>query len=629
MAARLATLGLLAGIGAASFIPEPQGVTKVLSEKYPGASIEYKRTELCETTPGAGGQTFDANMFFWYFAEARNNPETAPTSIYVAGGPGTSSFDNANNFPCFINEDVNSTTLNEFSWNTNVNMLYIDQPVGVGFSYTSLTEGTYDYLTETFTPLAEGEAVPETNVTFVRATKSNPEYAPLVNTTTTAAKYMWKFAQVWFQEFPEHQTSSEEISLWGTSYAGFWGPGFFSYFLDQNAAIESGSIADKNDKALALSTLGLGNSCLDSLIQGPSFPEFAMNNTFGFKSYSEETYAMAVANITAPEVGCNDLIAACRKAADAEDPESKGNNDSVNEICATASQVCFGVVQGAFTALSGRSPFDISLVNPAVYPPEQSFMFLNQRWVQEALGVPLNFSISNDIITSTFFGITGDPMRRSVASIEHLLDNGVSVALYYGDLDYRCSWFAGEDLSLAMDYPGAAAFRKAGYTPIQTNDTYSGGFVRQHGNVSFARVFDAGHAAAFYQPETGYRIFDRAMSGKDIASGKTDADSDYSSEGPMSVRDVTSELPASRPIVCYTFDIGITCAENQIQALVDGSAVIKDYVVVEPTADASAGQGGAGGSGTGGGSDTGAASRNSQGWYSLGLAAVVALKFLL
>lgn len=50
MAARLATLGLLAGIGAARFIPEPQGVTKVLSEKYPGASIEYKR--VCPTTGG-------------------------------------------------------------------------------------------------------------------------------------------------------------------------------------------------------------------------------------------------------------------------------------------------------------------------------------------------------------------------------------------------------------------------------------------------------------------------------------------------------------------------------------------------------------------------------------------------
>lgn len=133
-----------------------------------------------------------------------------------------------------------------------------------------------------------------------------------------------------------------------------------------------------------------------------------------------------------------------------------------------------------------------------------------------------------------------------------------------------------------MDYPSAPAFRSAGYTPIETNDTYSGGLVRQHGNVSFSRVFEAGHSAAYYQPETVYRIFDRAMSRKDVGTGETAADDAYSSEGPDTVFDVRHELPESRELVCYLYDVGLTCAPNQIEALAEGTAVVVDFAVVEP-----------------------------------------------
>lgn len=133
-----------------------------------------------------------------------------------------------------------------------------------------------------------------------------------------------------------------------------------------------------------------------------------------------------------------------------------------------------------------------------------------------------------------------------------------------------------------MNYPSASAFRSAGYTEIQTNDTYTGGLVRQHGNVSFSRVFSGGHSAAYYQPETVYRIFDRAMSGKDIGTGKREADDEYSSQGPETVFDVRHELPETRGIICYLYDAELTCAPNQLKALEEGTAIVEDFVVVEP-----------------------------------------------
>lgn len=141
--------------------------------------------------------------------------------------------------------------------------------------------------------------------------------------------------------------------------------------------------------------------------------------------------------------------------------------------------------------------------------------------------------------------------------------------------------YGAEDLSLQMEYPEAPAFRSVGYTPIHTNDSYTGGFVRQHGNVSFSRVFAAGHSASYYQPETVYRIFDRAMSGRDVGTGEEVAEG-YSSEGPETVFDVRHELPESREIVCYLYDAPLTCTANQIRALEEETAVVKDFVVVEP-----------------------------------------------
>lgn len=65
--------------------------------------------------------------------------------------------------------------------------------------------------------------------------------------------------------------------------------------------------------------------------------------------------------------------------------------------------------------------------------------FYNQRWVQEALGVPVNFTLSADAVVENFFSATGDPMIPSYKALEAIVDAGVGVAFVYGDLDYQCN----------------------------------------------------------------------------------------------------------------------------------------------------------------------------------------------
>ena len=97
-------------------------------------------TGLCDNVTSSAGYfkltTGDKNYFYWYF-ESRSAPATDPLVLWLTGGPGCSSevalF--GENGPCKVSADGQTTTRNEFAWNSRANLLYVDQPTGTGFSY--------------------------------------------------------------------------------------------------------------------------------------------------------------------------------------------------------------------------------------------------------------------------------------------------------------------------------------------------------------------------------------------------------------------------------------------------------------------------------------------------------------
>ncbi|KAB5572313.1 Alpha/Beta hydrolase protein [Coniochaeta sp. 2T2.1] len=581
--------GVLTAVSAQQFVPLPTDVTSVLSKNYPGAIISYTENNICETTAGVrswsgyvhlpsslvSDASYDTSLFFWYF-ESRNNSAHAPTTLYIPGGPGTSFLDGGSAFPCDVNADSNSTTLNPWSFNGAVNMLYVDTPVQTGYSYVNPQNGTVDLFTYSFTPLKDSGENPETNLTTVQATISSQDNVDTLNTTQQVARIMWTFAQVWFQEFPGYKTDNKELNVWGYSYSGFFAPATFAHFQRQNEKIASGALPDSKAKPLQLGTIGINNGCFDAVSQGPSYPEFAYNNSYGIQVISKEVYDEAKHNITKPG-GCLDTVDMCRALANAGDLQGLGTNQTVNQVCQAATLLCFIQVQGAYNANSNRSPFDLGLTLPAAWPPAY----------QIALPPVQNF-----------FAATGDPFRYDgKADLEYLASTGVKIAFVYGDKDYRCNWLGAENTSLVMDYPAADSFRKAGYANIATNGSYTGGLVRQHANVSFSRVFDAGHAVAAYQPETVFRIFERAIFGRDVATGEVASGNNYSTSGPLSSFGTKNKLPTREmPSVCYLYELETTCTPDELAALKNGTAVVRDFVVTLPTA----GNGGGSGNGSSG-----------------------------
>ncbi|PKA66506.1 Serine carboxypeptidase-like 18 [Apostasia shenzhenica] len=90
--------------------------------------------------------------FFYYFVESERNPYEDPLLLWLFGGPGCSGFNamalgmgpirfKADDF------DGNLPTIvsNPYSWTKIASMIYLDWPIGTGFSYSKSTE---DYETE-------------------------------------------------------------------------------------------------------------------------------------------------------------------------------------------------------------------------------------------------------------------------------------------------------------------------------------------------------------------------------------------------------------------------------------------------------------------------------------------------
>ncbi|KAI5864095.1 serine carboxypeptidase [Durotheca rogersii] len=461
-------------------------------------------------------------------------------------------------------------------------MLFLDQPTQVGFSYDTLQNVTRNLFTGQVTVLEPSDPIPEQSVALLVGTFPSQIQQQTARGSRNAAIALWHFAQAWFQEFPGYHPADSRVSISTESYGGRYGPAIAAFFQEQNQRIANGTWndSDGDNYVINLDTLILINSCIDRQIQWPSYPHIAFNNTYGIQAVNESVYLQMVDALERPG-GCRDQIDECRALARARDPENRGVSSEVNEACSAAETFCSNEVRGPYLDYSGRSYYDLASVDPNPFPAPFYQKYLNQPHVQRALGVPVNFTQSSRTVSAAFRGIGDYPRPGWVEDLAELLDGGVKVHLAYGDRDYACNWIGGEAVSLAVNYSGAAAFRAAGYTDIVINETYVGGQVRQHGNLSFARVYQAGHEIPSYQPETAYRMFLRALGNRDIATGEVDlvgAADEYSTVGPADTWAIRNEDLPDVPHFCYVYDAS-TCTDSQIEAVVNGSAVIVDGIV--------------------------------------------------
>ncbi|KAL3425952.1 serine carboxypeptidase [Phlyctema vagabunda] len=582
----------------AQYPPPASNLTTIVSPVDGNITISYKTPPKGTCTTAFDTQEqftgwvnipgdYPTNTFFWFIA-ARE--QTSALTIWLNGGPGSSSMIGlfTENGPCEVVETSGGdfeTVVRDWGWDRASNILYIDQPNQVGFSYDTPTNSSLDLLTSNVYIPAQELPDSQPAHTFLNGTFSSMNSNNTANTTEISAMAIWHMLQGFLGAFPQYSpndTTSMGVHLFAESYGGKYGPAFATLWEEQNRKRRNGTLSQNGTIAIKLQSLGIVNGCVDDLIQAPFYPVMANSNSFGFTAINPTRAKLANASFYAPG-GCQDQIIRCRAAVDAQDPEDNGDVAVVNSMCSAAYSNCLSnVLEPYYDA--GRSVYDIAHLLPESFPPNTYLEYLNTPRVQAAIGTPVNFTQSNAEIINAFIA-TGDYERQElVPAIAGLLNSGIRVGFMYGDRDYICNWYGGEAISLAVAAATsptyASRFPAAGYAPIITNTSYIGGVVRQYGNLSFSRIYDAGHAAPAYQPETAFQVFARIMMGTSVSTGEAIDLGAYNTSGPVNATRTTS-LPQSPTSTCYLRDILGTCTGDEKNKIVNNEGVIINGVLYD------------------------------------------------
>lgn len=80
--------------------------------------------------------------FFYVYIDSLDKPDTDPLILWLNGGPGCSSMFGLleENGPFIVDDGETVVKPNPYPWNQRANLLYIDNPFGVGYSYTNDTD---------------------------------------------------------------------------------------------------------------------------------------------------------------------------------------------------------------------------------------------------------------------------------------------------------------------------------------------------------------------------------------------------------------------------------------------------------------------------------------------------------
>ncbi|MBA0692448.1 hypothetical protein Goari_010006, partial [Gossypium aridum] len=167
---------------------------------------------------------------FYFFFESRNSKKD-PVVIWLTGGPGCSSelalfYENG---PFTIADNM-SLVWNEYGWDKASNLLYVDQPIGTGFSYSS-------------------------------------DQRDIRHNEDEVSNDLYDFLQAFFAEHPEF--AKNDFFITGESYAGHYIPAFAARVHRGNKAKEGIHI---NLKGFAI-----GNGLTDPAIQYKAYTDYALD----------------------------------------------------------------------------------------------------------------------------------------------------------------------------------------------------------------------------------------------------------------------------------------------------------------------------------------------------------------
>ncbi|KAL7604256.1 hypothetical protein Lser_V15G18899 [Lactuca serriola] len=196
-----------------SIVPQQGSKEEDMIDKLPGQpQVDFDHYSGYVTVDSKVGKAL-----FYYFAESPHNSSTNPLVLWLNGGPGCSSFGYGameELGPFRVNNDGKTLYRNDYAWNNAANVLFLESPAGVGFSYSNTSYATGDKQT------------------------AKDSYTFLIN---------------WLERFPEYKT--RDFFITGESYAGHYVPQLASLILSENKKT--------NGTVINLRGIAIGNAWID------------------------------------------------------------------------------------------------------------------------------------------------------------------------------------------------------------------------------------------------------------------------------------------------------------------------------------------------------------------------------
>jgi carboxypeptidase C (cathepsin A) len=78
------------------------------------------------------------------------------------------------------------------------------------------------------------------------------------------------------------------------------------------------------------------------------------------------------------------------------------------------------------------------------------------------------------------------------------VQSGIQVLIWAGDADWICNWFGGFDVANGIQYSGSSTFGSKAVQNYTVNGK-AGGEFKNVDNLSWLRVFGAGHEVPYYR----------------------------------------------------------------------------------------------------------------------------------
>ncbi|KAJ8490283.1 hypothetical protein OPV22_012004 [Ensete ventricosum] len=389
-------------------------------------------------------------LFYWLF-EATQDVEKKPLLLWLNGGPGCSSIGYGaveELGPFLMQKGVPELGLNEYAWNKEANLLFLESPFGVGFSYTN-TSSDYDSAGDELTAI--------------------DAHAFLLN---------------WFKRFP--QFKSHEFYIAGESYAGHYVPELAEKIYEANKKSEE-------EDRINLKGFMIGNAAVDEEADSAGLVDYAWSHAV----ISDDLYhrIKQTCNFSAPvDDSCDNLL------------DTLFDNYGVINVYDIYAPVCLEensrnssrslpVIQGVRPKLFAKTMQRYR--RPAGYDPcvpDYTDAYFNRADVQKALhanvtNLPYHWTHCSDVLTSW-----SDARSSMLPTIKKLVDGGIRVWVFSGDFDGRVpvtsTRYALNKLSLQTVQE---------WTPWYSGKQVGGWRVIYDG-LTFVTVRAAGHEVPTFKP---------------------------------------------------------------------------------------------------------------------------------